>query len=116
MTDLTEMTCEACRFDAPKAADQERAEFSQQIPDWDVVVVDGVERLKRQFKLKNYAQAVVLTNRIAELAEKEDHHPLIVLEWGKVTVEWWTHKIGGLHRNDFISAAKTDDLANSEQE
>ena len=116
MTDLTEMTCEACRFDAPKATDQERAEFSQQIPDWDVVVVDGVERLKRQFKLKNYAQAVALTNRIAELAEKEDHHPLIVLEWGKVTVEWWTHKIGGLHRNDFISAAKTDDLANSEQE
>ena len=110
------MTCEACRFDAPKATDQERAEFSQQIPDWDVVVVDGVERLKRQFKLKNYAQAVALTNRIAELAEKEDHHPLIVLEWGKVTVEWWTHKIGGLQRNDFISAAKTDDLANSEQE
>ena len=113
MTELTQMTCEACRFDAPLATDQEREEFSRQIPDWEVVKVDDVERLKRQFKLKNYAEAVEFTNRIAELAEKEDHHPLIVLEWGKVTVEWWTHKIKGLHRNDFISAAKTDQLVPS---
>jgi 4a-hydroxytetrahydrobiopterin dehydratase len=116
MTELTEMTCEACRFDAPKATEQERKEFSQQIPDWEVVTVDGVERLKRQFKLKNYAQSVKFTNCIAELAEAEDHHPLIVLEWGKVTVEWWTHKIKGLHRNDFISAAKTDKLVPSDED
>ena len=114
MSELTEMTCEACRFDAPKATDEERAEFSRQIPDWEVVTVDGVERLKRQYKLKNYRQALDFTNRIGEMAEQEDHHPLIVLEWGKVTMEWWTHKIGGLHRNDFISAAKTDSLAPEE--
>lgn len=111
MTELTYMTCEACRFDAPQATTEERAEYSKQIPDWEIVTVDDVERLRRVFKLKNYSQAVAFTNRIAELAEKEDHHPLIILEWGKVTVEWWSHKIGGLHRNDFISAAKTDDLA-----
>ena len=62
MSELTEMTCEACRFDAPKATDEERAEFSKQIPDWEVVTVDGVERLKRQFKLKNYRQALDFTS------------------------------------------------------
>ncbi len=110
MSELTELSCEACRFDAPKVTDDEKTEFHKQIPDWTVVEVDGIERLRREFKLKNYAEAVAFTNRIADMAEAEDHHPLIVLEWGKVTVEWWSHKIKGLHRNDFISAAKTDAL------
>ena len=114
MSELTEMTCEACRFDAPKVTAEEREEFAPKIPDWESVEVDGVERLRRVFKLKNYEQAVSFTNRIAEMAEKEDHHPLIVLEWGKVTVDWWTHKIEGLHKNDFIAAAKTDQLAPSQ--
>jgi len=47
---------------------------------------------------------------VGEIAEAEDHHPLVVTEWGRVTVQWWTHKIGGLHQNDFIMAAKTDRL------
>lgn len=108
MSELIDETCEACRVDAPRVSDAEREELAQQIPGWQTVPVDDVERLRRAFKLKDYAQAVTLTNQIAELAEKENHHPLIVLEWGKVTVDWWTHKIKGLHRNDFISAAKTD--------
>lgn len=110
MSELTEMSCEACRFDAPQVTDEERLELRPQIPDWEVVEVDGIERLRRVFKLKNYAEAVAFTNRIADMAEAEDHHPLIVLEWGRVTVEWWSHKIKGLHKNDFISAAKTDKL------
>lgn len=110
MSELTEMSCEACRFDAPKVTDQERLDLRPQIPDWEIVEVDGIERLRRVFKLKNYAEAVAFTNRIADMAEAEDHHPLIVLEWGRVTVEWWSHKIKGLHKNDFISAAKTDSL------
>ncbi len=111
MTDLTEMKCEACRFDAPRVTGEERESLSLQVPDWEVVEVEGVERLRRVFKFKDYPQAVAFTNKIAELAEEEDHHPLLILEWGKVTVEWWTHKIKGLHRNDFISAAKTDELS-----
>lgn len=110
MSELTELSCEACRFDAPKVSDSEKAELHRQIPDWEIVEVDGIERLRREFKLKNYADAVAFTNRIADMAEAEDHHPLIVLEWGKVAVEWWSHKIKGLHRNDFIAAAKTDAL------
>lgn len=110
MTDLTEMECEACRFDAPKVNEQEKQDLSKEIPDWEIVTVEGVERLRRVFKFKNYPEALAFTNRVAELAEKENHHPLLILEWGKVTIEWWTHKIDGLHRNDFISAAKTDKL------
>jgi 4a-hydroxytetrahydrobiopterin dehydratase len=110
MSELTEMTCEACRFDAPKVTDSEKSQFHNEIPGWEIVNVDDIERLRRVFKLKNYAESVAFTNRIADMAEAEDHHPLIVLEWGRVTVEWWSHKIKGLHRNDFIAAAKTDSL------
>jgi 4a-hydroxytetrahydrobiopterin dehydratase len=71
---------------------------------------DGVLRLQRVFKFKDYAQAVQFTNQVAAIAEEENHHPLIVLEWGKVTVQWWTHVVRGLHKNDFIMAAKTNAL------
>ena len=70
-------------------------------------------RLERVFKLSNFAEALDLTNRIGALAEAQKHHPAILTEWGKVTVWWWTHKIRGLHRNDVVMAAKTDDAARS---
>jgi 4a-hydroxytetrahydrobiopterin dehydratase len=81
-----------------------------EVPDWNVTEKDGILRLDRVFKLKNFAQALAFTNQLGEIAEAEDHHPALLTEWGKVTVTWWTHKIKGLHRNDFIMAAKTDDL------
>ena len=102
--------CIACRKGDPALTDSEIAELHPQIPDWELVTKDGILRLQRVFKLKNYVEAVALTNKIAMIAEKEDHHPLIVLEWGRVTVQWWTHVIKGLHQNDFIMAAKTDGL------
>jgi 4a-hydroxytetrahydrobiopterin dehydratase len=113
MSELQEMTCEACRFDAPKVTEDEKSEFRRQVPDWEIVEIDGIERLRREFKLANYKESVAFTNRIADMAEAEDHHPAILLEWGKVTVEWWSHKIKGLHRNDFIAAAKTDSLVSA---
>jgi 4a-hydroxytetrahydrobiopterin dehydratase len=82
-----------------------------QLAGWQVKDVDGEKRLEREFKRKDFADALAFTNRIGEIAEKEDHHPRIVTEWGKVTVQWWTHKVGGLHQNDFIMAARTDGLA-----
>ena len=110
MTDLTKMKCEACSFEAPRVGEDEKAEYLESIPFWEIYSAQGIERLRRVFKLKNYALSVAFTQKIAAMAEEEDHHPLIVLEWGQVTVEWWSHKIKGLHRNDFISAAKTDEL------
>ena len=58
----------------------------------------------------SYEDSVAFANNVAQLAEQEDHHPEILLEWGKVTVSWWSHKIKGLHKNDLIAAAKTDSL------
>ena len=82
-----------------------------QVYGWQVKEVEGVKRLERVFKFKNFVEALEFTNKIGAIAEQEAHHPLIVTEWGKVTVQWWTHKIRGLHNNDFIMAAKTDQLA-----
>ncbi|SHI08209.1 4a-hydroxytetrahydrobiopterin dehydratase [Ferrimonas marina] len=110
MSELSEMKCEACQAGAPKVTEQELAELMGQIPDWATPVHDGVMQLERVYKFKNFKQAWAFSNKVAELAEAEFHHPGILLEWGKVTVTWWTHAIGGLHKNDFIMAAKTDAL------
>ena len=85
-------------------------ESRQQLPSWSIVEVDEVKRLKRIFNFKNFEDAAALTQKVAVLAEEENHHPAILTEWGKVTVFWWSHKIKGLHVNDFIMAAKTDQL------
>lgn len=110
MTELSEQKCEACRADAPRISDEELRELMPKIPDWETVVVDGVMQLQREFKFKNFVEAMNFSNRVGEIAEDEGHHPAILTEWGKVTVTWWTHKIGGLHRNDLIMAARTDAL------
>ena len=89
------------------------ADLRAQIPDWELIEVDGVKRLQRLFRFGDFAEALAFTNRVGELAEREGHHPQLVTEWGRTTVTWWTHKIRGLHRNDFIAAAKTDELLRS---
>ena len=110
MSDLTQINCVPCRGGEPTVTEAELAEFSPQVPDWQIVERDDVKRLERAFKFKNFVQALAFTNRVGELAEAEGHHPAITTEWGRVTVTWWTHKIRGLHRNDFVMAAKTDRL------
>lgn len=110
MTKLSQQACEACRADAPKVTGQEKQELLSAIPDWEDVMVDGEEQLRRVFTFKNFVEAQTFTNKVADLAEAENHHPAILLEWGKATVRWWTHKIGGLHKNDFIMAARTDEF------
>lgn len=110
MPTLTELSCVACRRDAPTVTDEEIAELQPQVPDWELHEVDGIKRLTRAFEFANFAQALEFTDRVGELAEQEGHHPALLTEWGRTTVSWWTHKIKGLHRNDFIMAAKTDQL------
>jgi 4a-hydroxytetrahydrobiopterin dehydratase len=105
---LVGMRCVACRGDEPPASEAEIARLKPHIPDWSLVVRDGEKRLERVFKFKNFAEALAFTDKIGETAEYEGHHPALLTEWGKVTVAWWTHAIKGLHRNDFIMAAKTD--------
>ena len=110
MKKLCELQCEACQVGAPLVSSEEIADFREQISDWEILTAEGVERLSRTFKFRNFAEALAITNQVGELAEAEGHHPAILTEWGKVTVQWWTHKIKGLHRNDLIMAAKTDAL------
>ena len=108
MSDLVKQKCVACRADAPRVTDDELPDLLKQIPDWQPITNDSVLKLNKVFNFDNYSDAISFTNKIAKLAEEEDHHPAILLEWGRVEVTWWTHKIGGLHKNDFIAAAKTD--------
>jgi 4a-hydroxytetrahydrobiopterin dehydratase len=105
---LVEERCEACKADAPKVTDKELKNLIKQIPDWNVEVREGVMQLEKVFTFKGFMPALAFTNRIGGLAEGMGHHPALLTEWGKVTVTWWSHKIKGLHRNDFIMAAKTD--------
>ena len=110
MTELSQQKCVACRGGDPALTETEIAELQPQIPEWQVKEVDGIKRLEGVFKFKNFAQALEFTNKVGAIAEEEDHHPLIITEWGRVTLQWWTHIIKGLHKNDFIMAAKTDEI------
>jgi len=112
MDSLISQKCVACKADAPKVTDDELAELLKEIPEWKLITKESMLRLQRVFEFQGYSSAVQFTNKIADLAEQEDHHPAILLEWGKVEVTWWTHKILGLHKNDFIAAAKTDLIFN----
>jgi 4a-hydroxytetrahydrobiopterin dehydratase len=85
-------------------------EFVHQIPEWEVIEREGIQQLERVFKFNNFALALEFTNQVGALAEAEGHHPALLTEWGQVTVTWWTHSVRGLHPNDFIMAAKTDQI------
>jgi len=108
MEELVQMKCVACRKDAPQVTKEEIAEFIPQVPEWKIVERDHIKRLERAYKFKDFSQALNFTNQVGAHAEEEGHHPALLTEWGQVTVTWWTHKIKGLHSNDFIMAAKTD--------
>jgi 4a-hydroxytetrahydrobiopterin dehydratase len=107
---LAQQQCVACRRDAPQVTATEIEELMPQVPDWELVEEDGIKRLRRVFSFGDFAESLAFTNEVGELAEAEGHHPALLTEWGRTTVTWWTHKIKGLHRNDFVMAAKTDEL------
>lgn len=110
MLELSQQSCEACRAGAPRISDADLKNLMSSIPDWSIVVVDEIMRLSREFNFKNFEQAMDFSNRVGDIAEAAGHHPAILTEWGKVTVTWWTHKIKGLHKNDLIMAARSDEV------
>ncbi len=110
MRTLSAERCVACRRDSPRVTATEIADLKHEIPDWQLLERDEIARLERVFNFPNFADALAFTNRVGALAEEEGHHPALLTEWGRVAVTWWTHKIRGLHRNDFIMAAKSDAL------
>jgi 4a-hydroxytetrahydrobiopterin dehydratase len=109
-TKLSEMNCVSIEKNASVLDDSAINELKQEVPEWELLEKDGVPRLKKTFAFKNFAQALAFTNKVGVVAEEQNHHPLIVTEWGNATVTWWSHKINGLHKNDFIMSAKTDEI------
>ena len=94
--------------DAPSVTEDEIKELQPKIPEWRIIAEDAIPKLERQFRFKNFKDAIAFTDSVGAAAEEEGHHPRLTIEWGKVGVTWWTHKIKNLHKNDFIMAAKTD--------
>ncbi|PSB02075.1 4a-hydroxytetrahydrobiopterin dehydratase [Merismopedia glauca] len=111
MQNLGERKCVACSGNSPGMTEAEITELKPQIPEWEIIQVNGEQRLERIYKFPNFESALHFTNQVGAIAETEGHHPALLTEWGKVTVTWWTHAISGLHQNDFIMAAKTDNIA-----
>jgi 4a-hydroxytetrahydrobiopterin dehydratase len=108
---LSRESCEACRADAPKLSAAEISALLGELTSWQVLEEAGQKRLYKKFALANFEQALRLADSIGAFADDVDHHPRLVVEWGSLAVTWWTHKIDGLHRNDFICAARSDELA-----
>lgn len=111
MGNLKQQKCIACTGDSPTVTEEEINQLQPEIPEWNIKEEGGEKRLERVFKFPDFKSALDFTNKVGEEAENQEHHPALLTEYGKVTVTWWTHAVGGLHRNDFIMAAKTDEIA-----
>lgn len=105
---LSGKQCTPCRGGVDPLGAQELAPYLQQLAEgWEII---DNHKLEKTFKFKNFKEALDFTNQVGQLAEQQQHHPDIFLSWGKVKVQLWTHKIGGLHENDFILATGIDHL------
>jgi 4a-hydroxytetrahydrobiopterin dehydratase len=110
MNKTSDIHCEKITAASIKLGEQEAKQLLAALKGWQIITVQAEARLDKEFKFKDFARAAAFTSRLAGISEAENHHPAILTEWGKVTVSWWTHKVKGLHQNDFIMAAKTDEL------
>ncbi len=108
MAELAGERCTPCRGGEPTLDENEIDALLPEVSGWRVAERDGVKRLEREFRFADFALALDFTVRVGERAEEAGHHPALLTEWGRVTVSLWTHAIGGLHRNDFVMAARTD--------
>jgi 4a-hydroxytetrahydrobiopterin dehydratase len=110
MNGLAQMHCTRVKADSPRLDAQQITSLMAGLPGWKTGGSNEALRLEKSYQFKDFSQALAFTDQVGQLAEQEDHHPAILTEWGKVTITWWTHKIKGLHMNDFIMAARTEGL------
>jgi len=110
MPSLADQSLEPCTNSSTALTNEGINQYLTQLDNWQVNNEKDTIQITKIFVIKNYTRALTFTNNIAELAEQENHHPKICIEWGKVTVSWWTHTLNGLFINDFIMAARCDDL------
>jgi 4a-hydroxytetrahydrobiopterin dehydratase len=107
---LTERRCVPCEGGIPALTVSEAAPLLRQVPGWGVERADGHDQLVQGFRFRDFVRAVDFVNRVVPVAESEGHHPDLLVTWGAVRAQLWTHAAGGLTENDFILAAKIDAL------
>jgi len=105
---LSERKCVPCEGGIPPLNREEITSLLNQLNGWSV---EGDKKITKEYKFNNFVEAVDFTNKITVVAESEGHHPDLFVAWGKVTVYIWTHKVNGLTENDFILAAKIDEIS-----
>lgn len=105
---LNKKECKPCSGKTPPLKAEEIRQLAQKLPNGWEIIED--KKLQKRFKFRNFKEALAFTNKVGDVAESQQHHPDILLSWGKVNVSFMTHKIDGLSENDFIMAAKVDCL------
>ena len=108
---LEQKTCVPCRGGVPPLERSQAERLHAQVPEW--ALSENADRITRTFRFGNFRESLQFVDRVGELAESEQHHPDFCFGWGYATITLYTHKIKGLHENDFIMAAKIDRLAAS---
>ena len=114
--DLANLKCVPCQGGIPPMLDKKIEQMLPSVLGWELIVEDGYEKIRRRYTFKNFVKAMEFTNNVAEIAEEQGHHPDIFISWNIVELTLWTHAIKGLHENDFILAAKIDEMKTSQIE
>ena len=109
MNDLTKKHCVPCEGGTPLLSNEKEDEFIKQVSDW-ILLRDRTHQITRQFKFKDFKEAIKFVNKVADLAESEGHHPDIKIVYNKVSLDLFTHAVGGLSENDFIMASKINQV------
>ena len=104
--DLTQKKCKPCEGGVPPLTEEQTNDLLKQIPSW--TIKDG--HVFKQFKFKDFKEAMAFVNKVAGIAEQENHHPDITISYSQVSIGLWTHAINGLSENDFILPAKIDQI------
>jgi len=110
MDDLAERDCQPCKNGDSPLSKPEINQLLAGLTGWKIVERESIPRLEKNFQFPDFKGALAFTNQVGRLAEEVDHHPAILLSWGRAAVSWWTFVVAGLHQNDFILAARTDKL------
>ncbi len=108
-SELASLKCVPCRGNQPPLESEKVKLMLDAVPGW-TKSPGEIDKIEKRFKFKDFKEAMVFVNNVAEIAEEEGHHPDIFIQWNKVTLTLWTHAIKGLFDNDFILAAKIDEI------
>ncbi len=110
MSDLLKQQCEPISAQSEALSRTDVTGYMDKFEDWTVIDSGGELHLRREFKFPDFREAALFAYYVGQEADEQNHHPVIAVEYGKAVVTWWTHALNGLHRNDFIMAARTDDI------